>query len=365
MPDIYKRIYPLVKTILILILFFLVIGGLYVAQAFFIPLTFAAILAMLLIPLCRKLEGKGVNRGFATLICVLLLVLFFAVLTTMLSAQIASFVDDLPEARDQVNSLIENVQQFGQDTFGISVKDAVQEESSGSSGMGSAAVGYLGSFTSILASSLLTLVYLFMLIYYRSHFKKFILKVVPENKKERTRKIIRDSGTIAQKYIAGRGMLIVILAVMYSVGLLIVGVQHAVLLSLLAAIVSIIPYVGNIIGIAFPLLMGLIQGGGIWLFIGIIIVFSVTQFVESYILEPYIVGGEVDIHPFFTIIVIIAGEMIWGVAGMILAIPLVGILKIIMQNISSLNPYAFLIGDSDRSNKLGKINDKVKNWIGY
>lgn len=361
MPDIYHRLYPLVKTILILLLFFLIIRGLYIAQAFFIPLTFSAILAMLLTPLSRKFEAKGMGRGLATVTCISLLVMFFIALASLLSAQIASFVQDLPQFREQLNTQVNNIQEFIQSTFGISIQEAMQ--SSSDMGISSTVFSYLGSFTSVLVNSVLTMVYLFMFIFYRSHFKKFVLKVVPEDRTEKTRHIIRDSGNIAQQYIAGRGILIVILGALYSIGLLIVGVQHAILLSLIAALLSVIPYVGNIIGIAFPLMMGMVQGGDMWLFVGIIIVFSIVQFVESYILEPYIVGGEVNIHPFFTIVVIIAGEMIWGIAGMILAIPLVGILKIVMENIDSLKPYAFLIGDSNEETSFQSYTKKIKNRI--
>ncbi len=93
--------------------------------------------------------------------------------------------------------------------------------------------------------------------------------------------------------------------------------------------------------------MVIVQGGEMWMFIGVVFVFLITQFIENYFLEPYIVGAEVNIHPFFTIVVIIAGELIWGISGMILAIPLLAILKIIMENIEPLKPYAYLIGNSN------------------
>lgn len=363
MSAIPDRLQPLLKANLILLLLFLIIGGLYIARAFLIPLAFAAIFAMLLTPLCVKMEGLGINRALATLLCVLLLLVFFFGLGTLLSAQIASFSEDLPQIEKQLNQQLSQVQQFIQENFGISPREqkkAVQEESpSGSGGM---IVNFLGSFTTILASSLLMLVYLFMILYYRNRFLKFVLKVVSEDKKDRAQHVITDSSHVAQQYLVGRGILILILAIMYSIGFLIVGIDNAILISLLAALVSIIPYIGNIIGVSFPLFMALTQGGDVWLFIGVLIVFSIVQFVESYVLEPYVVGAEVDIHPFFTIVVIVAGEMVWGIAGMILAIPLFGILKIIFDNIESLRPYGYLIGDTEGEGG-NKIRDKIKDWF--
>lgn len=357
---------PLVKANLILLLLFLVIGGLYLASAFLIPLAFAVLLAMLLTPLCRKIESVGTNRALATLFCILLLVFFFLGLGTLLSTQIASFSQDLPKIEQQVNQRITGLQQYIQETFGVSPRrqaKAVQGESvPGAESLGSAAITVLGSFTGIMASSLLTLVYLFMLLYYRARFSTFILKVVSDDQKDKAKHVISNSSQVAQQYLVGRGILIIALGIMYSIGLSIVGLDNAVLLSLLAALVSIIPYVGNIIGVAFPLLMALAQGGDMWLYLGILIVFSIVQFVESYILEPYIVGAEVHIHPFFTIVAIIVGEMVWGIAGMILAIPLFGMLKTVFDNIESLKPYGYLIGDSsddDQQNK-SSVSTKIK-----
>lgn len=356
----YNKLYPLAKSVLILLLFFLVFGGLYLGRTFFIPLAYAAILAMLMAPLCQKIENQGISRAAATLICILIMLLFFSGLAAVLSAQIAGFVQDLPELEEQLKEHFSTAKQFMQENFSVTPQEAVQGESS--SGVGSTIFRFLGSFTSILASSLLTLVYLFMLINYRSHFSSFILKAVPADKKEKTKRIVKDSSSVAQQYLLGRAMLITILGVMYSIGLLIVGVEHAILLSVLAALISIIPYIGNIIGISFPLLMGVVQGDGLGIFIGIIVVFAIAQFVESYILEPYVVGAEVNIHPFFTIAIIIAGEIIWGISGMILAIPILGILKVTMENIEPLKPYAFLIGNSKGNDNPSGIMEKIKRW---
>lgn len=361
MVPVFNRLHPLIKINLVLLLIFLVISGLYIARSLFIPLAFAAIFAMLLIPLCKKIENAGIGRGLASSICVILLVMVFLGLSALLSTQIAGFTEDLPKIEQQFRRQLSQFQQFVQENFGLSPQEQEKAVGGGAGSISSAILGYVGSFTMMLASALLTLVYLFMLIYYRSHFSKFILKAVSEDQKEKARLIISDSTKVAQRYLVGRGILIVLLGIMYSIGLTVVGVDNAILLSLLAALVSIIPYVGNILGIFFPILMALGQGADFWIFAGILIVFSIVQFIESYILEPYIVGAEVNIHPFFTIVIIIVGEMIWGISGMILAIPLLGILKIFMENIESLKPYAYLIAENKSSGEALATKSKIIN----
>jgi predicted PurR-regulated permease PerM len=360
-----KNLHPLVKFNLILLLLFLVFGGLYLASAFLIPMAFAGILAMVMTPLCVKLEAKGINKALASFLCILVLLLVVGGIGLLLSTQIANFTEDLPQIEQQINEQRRSIQSYVQETFGISPeeqKQAIEDKSSESGGMRSLVVGFFNAFTDILAHSLLALVYMFLLLFYRSRFPKFILKVVNEDEKEQARRIISESSQVAQQYLIGRGILILILSALYSIGLTVIGLDNAIFLSIIGALLSIIPYVGNIIALFLYLFMGLAQGDDSWLYINIFIVFAIVQFIESYLLEPYIVGAEVDIHPFFTVVIIIVGELIWGVAGMILAIPLLAIVKIIFSHIPSLEPYAYLIGDT-REKEDSKTSEKVKSWF--
>lgn len=370
MSTVIEKLYPLIKTNLILLLFFLIFGGLYFGSAFFIPLTYAAVLAMLMTPLCEKLETSGINRALASIICILLLIVFLTGLGAILSTQISNFSDNIPLIEQRINQTIYEAQLYISETFGISperqdemVEGGDSEESSAGGGFVSAIMGILASITGIMGSSLLTLVYLFMLLFYRRHFARFILKLVRDNQRERAQTVIDDSARVAQQYLVGRGLLMLNLAILYSIGLSLAGLNNAILFSIIAALFSIIPYVGNVIGVSIPLLMALTQGDGITLVIWVLVVFSVIQFFESYFLEPYVVGAEVDIHPFFTVAIIIVGELVWGISGMILAIPLLGIVKIIFSNIDEMEPYAFLIGPNNEGKDTVKIGQRIKGWF--
>ena len=95
--------------------------------------------------------------------------------------------------------------------------------------------------------------------------------------------------------------------------------------------------------------------------IGVLITYAIVQFLQTYILEPLVVGSGVNVNPLFTIAGIVAGEMVWGVPGMILAIPVMGMVKIICDHIEPLKPYGFLIGQERKSKRT--LVDKVKNWF--
>jgi predicted PurR-regulated permease PerM len=112
-----------------------------------------------------------------------------------------------------------------------------------------------------------------------------------------------------------------------------------------------VPFVGNLSGTAITILVNLAQGASSGVLIGILITYAVVQFLQSYILEPLVVGDRVSINPLFTIGGIVAGELVWGIPGMILAIPIMGMTKIVCDNIESLHPYGYLMGDESRKSK--------------
>ena len=149
---------------------------------------------------------------------------------------------------------------------------------------------------------------------------------------------------------------------MYGIGFSIVGVKNSIFFAMLCGLLEIVPFIGNLTGTALTLIMALSQGGGANMAIGILITYGCVQFIQTYILEPLVVGAQVKINPLFTIIAIVIGELIWGIPGMILAIPLLGIAKIIFDNVDSLKPYGFLIAEEKKKGDTSFV-DKIKGWF--
>lgn len=183
--------------------------------------------------------------------------------------------------------------------------------------------------------------------------------MAPDEKRDKTKKVLSDSTQISQSYLTGRLILIIFLAVLYSAGLSISGVKHAILISVLAAVLSLIPYIGNIIGFFLAIIMAFFSGSNLMGALGVAITFAIAQFVESYILEPYIVGDKVNLNPIFTIIVVVLGGAIWGILGMLIAIPALAIIKIVFNHIPVLQPYGYLFGQEGEN----KEEDDSKNFL--
>jgi predicted PurR-regulated permease PerM len=154
------------------------------------------------------------------------------------------------------------------------------------------------------------------------------------------------SRKVAQQYLGGLSLMVMSLWIMYGIGFTIAGVKNAVFFAVLCGLLEIVPFIGNLAGTAITLLMALAQGGSTGTLLGVVITYGVVQFVQSYLIEPLVVGKGVRINPLFTILSLVAGEFIWGIAGMVLALPAIGILKVLFDHIGPLKPVGKLIGDS-------------------
>lgn len=339
------------RSIRILVFFVLVFVALYYAKDFLIPIALAGILSMLMLPISQKLEKKGWPRGLAVLCCLLLLLAVIALLVFILSWQIAGLTEDLTNIQGKVKDFLANAQKYIDEHFGITpqeqnkIIESQQQSGSGGSSTAFNIFAFIGGFA---ADFVLTMVYIFLFIYFRGHLKTFILKLVPADNQKKTIKVIDQSCNVSQQYLGGLAMMIACLWVAYGIGFSLVGVKNALFFAVLCGVLEIIPFVGNLVGSSLALLMVIMQGGSNTMILGVIIVYAVIQFFQTYILEPLVVGAEVNINPLFTIMALVVGEMVWGLPGMIMAIPLLGMVKIICENIEPLKPYAFLIGEKKK-----------------
>lgn len=342
------------STLIIVATYFL-FSGLVKAQALLVPLVTAVILALLMVPLSQKMERGFMNRGSASLLNTLILFLVSVGFMTLFSFQIKNLVDDWDEIKETMKPKVEELKSFVFEHTPLEKEDLDQAGEGdmpmdAGSGSGEKATSFLNAVIAFFADYLLTFIYIFFLLNYRKRFKEFLLRLFPDEKKKNVKKVINNSAKVTQKYLVGKLFLIGLLALLYSIGLGISGVDNFILVSALAALFSLVPYVGNIVGLAMAMAFGYLTSGETMVLVGIIITFSVAQFVESYILEPYVVGDQVDLHPFFVILAVIIGNSVWGIMGMILFIPVLAIINVVFLNIRALHPFGFLLSKKDIPN---------------
>lgn len=341
-------------TAFILGIYFL-IAGLVKAKPFLAPLLTAVVLALLMLPVARKLESWKVNRMLSSFINTFLLFLISVGFVALISIQIQTFVADWGKAKQKIMPQIENLEEYIYEKTPISKEDIKKQQSEATGNMGKQAMSFINGLYSFTGDYLLTFIYIFFLLNYRHKFREFFVKLFKRDNRQDVNEVFNQAAKITQGYLYGKFILMVFLAVIYAVGMAAFGVSNFIIISLLAALLSIIPYIGNIIAFLIAIGLGYVADGDTTALIGIVITFTVAQFIESYLFEPYVVGDNVNLDPFVTILAVVAGSMVWGVIGMILSIPILGIINVIFMHVGPLKPYSFLLGNNE-----GKKKKKIK-----
>jgi predicted PurR-regulated permease PerM len=332
----------IIKKILLL---FLVIVGLVYAKIFLMPLTIGGILATLFLPFCHWLENKKLPRGIAVFLCFFGLILLMAALTFLLGWKIAELTNDASLLKQKAINTLTITQEYIFTHLGISAKEQMEILKSEQPSYTSIMQMVAGSLTNMLTNLVLVLAYFLFLLYYRSHLKNFLLKLSSPSQRVEMEQIIHSATNVSQQYLLGLSKMIICLWIMYGIGFSIIGVENALFFAILCGLLEIVPFVGNITGTTLTVLVSALHGAELSMLVGIVITYGVVQFIQGWVLEPLILGPQVKINPLFTILALVLGELIWVISGIILAIPITAILKIICDHIEPLKPYGFLIGD--------------------
>ncbi len=345
------------RAVYFLLLAFLFIAALYYAKPFLVPVCFAGLLSMLFLPLCRWFQSKSIPGALSIIFCILIFLAVLAGVIWLISWQITDLSTEAGDIETKVKRMIKQVEQSIQNSVGISPRqqeELVSEQAKNGSDMIANAGSLISGF---IIDFILMLVYIFLFMFFRERMKTFILALVPSTQKKNAETIMADIQKVSQQYLTGLGLMIACLWIMYGIGFSIVGVKYALLFAVICGLLEIVPFIGNLTGNLLAVLMVIIQGGNTAMIFGVIITYLIVQFLQTYILEPLVVGAEVNINPLFTIIILVLGELIWGIPGMVLAIPLLGIIKIICDHVPSLKPYGYLIG-SDKKKKRSLLQKK-------
>ncbi len=328
----------------------LIITLLKVAQPVLLPLAVAILFSFLLMPISQKLESWKVPRGLAIIISLLVAVLLVAALIYFFYSQVLMFVNDWPELSKQLSAKIDKLFSFISERFNYSEveqKNWLNErlQSAGSSAA-SYALGIFSATGSFIASVALLPIFIFFLTYYRDKYKHFVeLMANDEEKAGKALGIIKKITVVSQKYLKGLFLVIVILSILNSTGFLLLGLRHAVLFGVLLALLNIIPYIGILIGSIFPVMMALITEDQLGIALGVLGVTIFVQFLENNFITPNVVGSSVSINPFTAILGLTTSALVWGIVGMIIALPFIGMMKVAFDNIDPLKPWGYLMGE--------------------
>jgi predicted PurR-regulated permease PerM len=175
--------------------------------------------------------------------------------------------------------------------------------------------------------------------------RRFFVRVFKDEHEARVMEVLRESRSIVQGYMIGLIIEMGIVAAINALGFTILGIQYAVFLGVLAAILNMIPYIGMLIASIFCMLITLTNSTEITDIVGVLVILVVVQFIDNNIIMPKVVSSKVKINALITIVGVLVGGALAGVSGMFLSIPAIAILKVIFDRVDDLKPWGMLLGD--------------------
>lgn len=328
-----------------LFLIFLIISSLYFAKEFLIPLSIGAVIATLFLPFCRWIENKKIPRSIAVSICLLIVLVFVSCMVFLFGWQISELAGDFSLIKQSAIEKWVVIQQYIFNHLDIAIEKQSQILLAEQPSISNIMQTVFGSAKTIFINFIMVLTYFFLLLYYRSHIKNFFVKLTPLDQRDEVNIVLNSTVRVSQQYLVGLSKMIFCLWIMYGIGFGILGVNNFILFAILCGLFEIVPYIGNITGTTLTVLVTAIHGASTPILLGIIATYAIVQFIQGWFLEPLILGPQVKINPLFTIIALILGELVWGIPGIVLAIPITAVSKIIFDHIEPLKPYGFLIGE--------------------
>lgn len=336
------------RYVFVLLAVILTVVVLYFGRDLIILSIISALLAFLLLPMARRMERSGVPRWLGALLATLLLLALVVGVFFFLGWQLARFGKDLPALQAAFTEKGRMVLAWIEERTSLDQREQVKWFNNHINDMveygGKTLVSVFSSTGATLAFVVPIPIFVFLLLLLKDKFRIFFKQVSHKSNGLALDVMVRIS-KLSRKYLRGVLLVLLILGVLNSIGFLILGLKYAVLLGFLAGFLNIIPYIGVLIGSLFPIIIALITKDSLAYAAGALGVCVFTQFLENNFITPKVVGSSVSINPLASILALLGFGMLWGVVGMVVAIPLTGMLKVVCDAVPGLQPYGYLLGE--------------------
>ncbi len=359
--------YPIwLKGTVILIGLCLLVVIMVVGKFMLMPLAFAALISILLSPVIQKFESWKLDRASSIILSMLLITVIFAGIMSLLAVQLIQFVDRVPEIADSLKKATARGFELIETITGVTAQEQAEYVRSGIANFFETGGEFIRTFMSATRDALLFFgllpIFIFFMLYYKEMYQTFLKKSFATSQNTKIDDVIVRVKKVTQNYLVGLFIVMTIMAILNTIGLLIVGLEYALFWGIFASVLAVVPFIGAILGSVPPILFALIIQDSLILPLLVLAVFVSVQLIESSILTPRIIGSQVSINPLVAIIVLFIGAEIWGIGGMILFIPLIGMLRVGFTQVEELKPYAYLLGNVTEYKRINR-NEEIQEEI--
>jgi len=323
-----------------------------VAKEILSPLIFSCLFSILLLPVATFLEKKvRLPRSAASMISILLLLGFIGLVLYVIGSQLSNLANDWPQFQQQLLKTLDNGQHWVADTFHVNADKQLAYVHSATGKMMASGTTVIGatllSLSGLLLFFVFTFIYTFFFLLYRRLIMKFLLSVFLDENREVVHDIIEKVQHMIRKYIIGLLIEMAIVSTVVCLVFTFLGIKYSFLLGLITGIFNIIPYIGIFSALVVSSLVTFATATMASKVILVVVTLVITHLVDSNVLLPVVVGSKVRINALVTVLGVITGEMIWGIPGMFLSIPVIAVLKIIFDRVEGLEPWGIILGDEE------------------
>lgn len=323
----------------------LAVVTIYYAQVIVMPIIFSALCAMLVHPLVKRFESWGINLVFSSLFVVILVTGIIAGLFTVFLTQGLDIVKTLPI--DQVETVVEHPVQAIDNNIDVEIgqykSDIYSMIERSKKSIVKTIPKTLSNLNALLVFLISCPIYIFFMLITRSSIRKFYYACFSQPKKKIANRILCQIEMVYINYLKGMLYVVLIVSTLTTIGLFFLGIPHAIFIGILSGILTLVPYVGVIVGALIPLSIALLTKDSLWYPAGVIMIYALVQFLEGNIITPKIMGDQVGINPLLVILGIIIFGAIGGILGMVLTIPILALLKVISAYIPGWKPLRYLL----------------------
>ncbi len=354
---------PYIQKLTFTLIAIAIIGyAIFIGKDIIVPLAMGLLLAVLLRPIEAFLIRHGLPKVLAISLAVTTAVLLLAGIIFLLSIQFSDFADQLPKLKKNVNDAYRQSRRWIRREYSLSYwqQDQYLKKAQTQTIENLQNSEAIGSITGTIGTLVLIPIYAFLLLYYRTMFLHFSIVLFTEKHKSKVLDVLGEIKTIIQSYMVGLLVETTVVASLNSIGLLVLNVQYAILLGVMAAILNLVPYIGGLIATVLAILVTFINHPDGFTIIGVVIVFLVVQFIDNNFLVPYIIGTKVKINALVSIIGVLVGGALAGFSGMFLSIPAIAILKAVFDRVDHLHAWGILLGDETPDKAKQKLDKALK-----
>jgi len=348
--------YPFyIKATVVLIGLYYLVNILNLLNGILIPFAFAVLFAILLNPVYNRLLRAKVPRVLAVTLTVFFGIGCTVLIGYLLGTQVAQFGQSFPVLKVRIGQMTDSLEHWIRFQFGVSIQKQVLFFKNAIDSSQAAIGSILGTVFGMVSLLLIIPIYVFMLLLYKNLILNFLYEVFLEEHSKRVGEVLAQTKSAIQSYIVGLLVEMVIVSSLNSLALFVIGIKYAILLGVIGGIINILPYIGGFVAILLPVIIATVTKDGYSAQLEVIVSYLLIQFVDSNIIFPRFVSIKVQINALVSLLAVFLGNLLWGIAGMFLMLPIVAVLKIIFDRVEDLKPWGKLLGDEVPVYHMGQV----------